>query len=408
MEAGRLRIFDAIYNFTLTPEGAEDEGGNNETIRVRIISQLELLRFMEECYATRVNIQTPGPVGLQGLLAAKIRGTKISAIHHTELADYAAERYGTWIRPMAVHLMRCFYHQVDTVISPTQPTTDKLIEEGCIKPGQRVLHLDRWVNTETFHPRHRSQTFWEARGIKNGSKKIKFLYTGRIAPEKNLDVAIDAFKQAAGSVGREDVHFILLGPVQDRKYFDKLKEMCQGYNDCITFAGAMHGEVLSIAYASCEVYLFPAKRDTFGKGPIEAQCSGLSVLVSDEGGPQTVVSEEKGKRTGYVLKAEDVGAFAERMIELARNDDLRAELSRNARRYAEERSAELEGKPYRAVLAPHELPDRYDVTGQPIAQILPPDILAKGVAELAPDEAQKLVSELLARIPDSNRRRISA
>lgn len=408
MEAGRLRIFDAIYNFTLTPEGAEDGCGNNETIRVRIISQLELLRFMEECYATRVIIQTPGPVGLQGLLAAKIRGTEISGIHHTEFADYAAERYGTWIRPMAIHLMRSFYDQVDTVISPTQPTTDKLIEEGCIKPGQRVLHLDRWVDIETFHPRHRSETFWEERGIKNSSKKVRFLYTGRVAPEKNLDVAINAFTQVADAVGRENVHFMLVGPVQDRRYIAKLKEIIQAYEDCITFLGAMHGEVLSKAYASCDVYVFPSKRDTFGKGPVEAQCSGLSVLVSDEGGPQTVVSQDRGKRTGYVLKADDVGAFAERMIELARNQELRAELSRNARRYAEERSAELDGKPYRAVLAPHELPDRYDVTGQAVAHTLPADMLAKGIAELAPEEAERLISELLMRIPGSDRKRIFA
>jgi hypothetical protein len=92
-----------------------------------------------------------------------------------------------------------------------------------------------------------------------------------------------------------------------------------------------------------------------------------------------------------VLKAGDVGAFAERMIEVARNGDLRAEISRNARRYAEERSAELEGKPYRAVLAPDELPDGMT------SQIVPADILAKGVAELDPKQAEKLVSELLTR-----------
>lgn len=87
---------------------------------------------------------------------------------------------------------------------------------------------------------------------------------------------------------------------------------------------------------------------------------------------------------------------------------MRAELSRNARKYAEERSAELDGKPYRAVLAPHELPDRYDVTGQAVAHTLPADMLAKGIAELAPEEAEKCISELLMRIPDRDRKRIFA
>jgi len=55
------------------------------------------------------------------------------------------------------------------------------------------------------------------------------------------------------------------------------------------FTGALRGDALSAAFASADLFVFPSVTDTFGRVIIEAQASGLPVLVSDEGGPRDAI-----------------------------------------------------------------------------------------------------------------------
>jgi glycosyltransferase involved in cell wall biosynthesis len=47
----------------------------------------------------------------------------------------------------------------------------------------------------------------------------------------------------------------------------------------------LHGEELSQAYASADLFVFPSTTDTYGNVVVEAMASGLPVVVSNQGGP---------------------------------------------------------------------------------------------------------------------------
>jgi glycosyltransferase involved in cell wall biosynthesis len=47
----------------------------------------------------------------------------------------------------------------------------------------------------------------------------------------------------------------------------------------------LHGEELSKAYASADLFVFPSTTDTYGNVVVEALASGLPVIVSNQGGP---------------------------------------------------------------------------------------------------------------------------
>ena len=53
------------------------------------------------------------------------------------------------------------------------------------------------------------------------------------------------------------------------------------------FTGYLTGKELATAYASADIFVFPSTTDTFGNVIIEAQASGLPVIVSDSGGPKS-------------------------------------------------------------------------------------------------------------------------
>ena len=57
------------------------------------------------------------------------------------------------------------------------------------------------------------------------------------------------------------------------------------------FTGALHGEELSQAYASADLFVFPSTTDTYGNVVIEALASGLPALVSDQGGPRELLRD---------------------------------------------------------------------------------------------------------------------
>jgi glycosyltransferase involved in cell wall biosynthesis len=82
------------------------------------------------------------------------------------------------------------------------------------------------------------------------------------------------------------------------------------------FLGFRYGEELSRLYASSDVFVFPSVTDTLGQVVMESQASGLPVLVSDQGGPKEVVEDG---RTGFVLSAEEPGAWVERLVPLCSN-----------------------------------------------------------------------------------------
>ena len=48
--------------------------------------------------------------------------------------------------------------------------------------------------------------------------------------------------------------------------------------------------------------MFPSATDTFGNVVLEAQASGLPVIVSDEGGPKELIAEGN---TGLIFRAGD-------------------------------------------------------------------------------------------------------
>src|SRR4029077_5929301 len=73
----------------------------------------------------------------------------------------------------------------------------------------------------------------------------------------------------------------------------------------------------------------PSRTDTAGNVVLEAQASGLPVLVSDAGGPRENI---RAGQSGFVCSAcED---FASSTMELLRNPSLRRRMGDGARQYA--------------------------------------------------------------------------
>ena len=111
----------------------------------------------------------------------------------------------------------------------------------------------------------------------------------------------------------------------------------------VTFTGVLEGVELARAIASGDVKLFPSTTDTWGNAPLEAQASGLPVVVSDVGGPPELMLEGL---TGLKVKGRDVQGLYDAMVSLM-DEPTRVRMGRMARTFAEANRVE---EPFTAIL----------------------------------------------------------
>jgi len=155
---------------------------------------------------------------------------------------------------------------------------------------------------------------------------VRLLYVGRISREKDLDVLANTYRRL-----RDEGLPVQLFMVGHGPYSQGLSELLP---DAV-FTGYLTGIELATAYASADVFAFPSTTDTFGNVIIEAQASGVPVVVSDSGGPKELVED---KANGFITKSHDVEDFTRAVRALVVDRGLRKRMGDCARKSVVDRS----------------------------------------------------------------------
>lgn len=294
-------------------------------LELRMPPLLDMLRHCYEGGYTHIHLATPGPVGLAGLAIARILQLPVSGTYHTAFPQYAkALTDDIAVEELVWRGMNWFYDQLDTVYVPSIATGDELIAHGMRTEKMRVYR--RGVDTVRFSPKKRDDSLRKSWGV--GEHEATLLYVGRVSQEKNLALLCDAFKGVIAEGFKARLIVIGDGPYR--------AEMEQRLADCpATFTGYLEGDALPAAYASADALVFPSTTDTFGNVVLEAQASGLPVIVSNIGGPQeNLINGE----TGLIVPSDDVEALREAMALFVVADQQRCKMGAAARRTMERRS----------------------------------------------------------------------
>jgi glycosyltransferase involved in cell wall biosynthesis len=277
---------------------------------------LQMLDYVQRERFTEIIISTPGPVGLTALLAAKMLNLQTSGIYHTDFPQYI--RILTedgFLESVAWGYMHWFYGQLDTVFVNSEEYKQSWIKRG-FDPSKLKI-LPRGLDTELFHPARRDSAFFEKFGASNG--ELRLLYVGRISREKDLDLLAEAYRRL-----RKERLPVRLFVVGHGPYSEALaKSLPDAF-----FTGYLRGTELATAYASADIFVFPSTTDTFGNVILEAQASGLPVVVSDSGGPKELVAH---KANGLITRSHNVEDFTGAIRALVTDQTLRERMANSAR-----------------------------------------------------------------------------
>jgi glycosyltransferase involved in cell wall biosynthesis len=277
---------------------------------------LQMLDYVQRERFTEIIISTPGPIGLTGLIAAKMLNLQTSGIYHTDFPQYIRIlTEDSFLESVAWGYMHWFYGQLDTVFVNSEEYRQSWVKRGFDPVKLKIL--PRGLDTELFHPARRDPAFFEKFGASNG--EVRLLYVGRISREKDLDLLADAYRRL-----RKEGLPVQLFVVGHGPYSEALaKSLPEAF-----FTGYLRGTELATAYASADIFVFPSTTDTFGNVILEAQASGLPVVVSDSGGPKELVAD---KANGLITMSHNVEDFTHAIRALVTNRAMRERMANSAR-----------------------------------------------------------------------------
>ncbi len=263
-------------------------------------------------------VATEGPLGHSALGAARRLGIPACTGFHTRFDDFA-RHYGLgWLTPLVFAGMRRFHNRAGATLVPTLELASFLGSNGF----RHVRVLRRAVDTTQFNPAHRDEALRRAWGVFDDSPVV--IHVGRLAAEKNLDVAVAAFRaiQQRHPLAR----MVIVGDGPERA------RLAAEHGD-IVFTGARRGEDLARHYASGDLFLFPSITETFGNVTLEAMASGVPVVAYDYGAAREHIT---GPGDGVRVPFGDDEAFVRMAAALADAPQRRELMRRRARAAVED------------------------------------------------------------------------
>jgi len=304
---------DAPYIHNIPPRLTLPMPAYNE-LSLNFVSSKSLERTLLELRPDILHISTPGPVGSAARKIAIRHGFPIAGTYHTDFSACVWEHTRSHLfKGYADRFMSRFHEGFRHVFTRSDVYIPIMCEDIGIDE-EKITLIKPGTDLQTFNPSHRNAAFFDGYGTPRHA--IKVLYVGRVTKEKNILFLIEVWKEFRRRNPGIVCELFLAGEGYHRKLQPRLHEFG------IRFLGPVVDRELSELYASSDLFLFPSVFDTLGQVVMEAQASGLAVVVSDVGGPQTIVNFN-GRRSGIVARGNDLEAWVQAVEMMMKNATLR-------------------------------------------------------------------------------------
>jgi len=263
-----------------------------------------------------VYVATEGPLGWSAVRSARQLSIAALSGFHTNYHSYSHHyRLGS-LRSLVFRYLRYLHNGTAGTMVPSVELRDRLTAGGF----KNVTFLARAVDSDLFTPKRRCDELRRRWGLSD--RQLAVLYVGRIAPEKNLRIAVEAYR----AMHRVDdsIKFILVGD-------GPLRTLLQKQHPDLIFCGMKTGEELAKHYASGDIFLFPSETETFGNVTLEALASGLAVVAYNYAAAKFHISHGE---SGLLVPCGDSKAFIDCAAVLVREARFLHKLRTQAREHA--------------------------------------------------------------------------
>jgi GalNAc-alpha-(1->4)-GalNAc-alpha-(1->3)-diNAcBac-PP-undecaprenol alpha-1,4-N-acetyl-D-galactosaminyltransferase len=153
---------------------------------------------------------------------------------------------------------------------------------------------------------------------------VRILAVGRLVPDKDLDVLIDAFAEAGFADGEAELEIRGRGPLEA-----KLRAQAERLGVPVLFPGPAAPGELAQVYAAADVLALVSSYEPFGVALREGAAAGLPLIASRRAGAVGDVAVDA--ENALVVEPGDRGQIAAALRRLVRDPELRERLSAGSR-----------------------------------------------------------------------------
>jgi len=323
----RVHIFSPkIQNGNSKPKNLfyHDVGGYRIGHDPEIIFSLPIHNyfFPEHEFLDISHIMTPVTIGVMGLNWSKYLGIPIVGTHNSPLSYYS-DIYVPIIGKIMSKtgflwaFERHIWQKFDLVSVPTPSKKKLLLKHRFLKNPLIILTN----GIEEFY--FKKVDGGEIREKYNLRDKKILLYASRQSPEKNVEKIVKSFKRIHKEV--PDSHLLLVGTGPS---MPSIKQKIQGYKlqEHVTQTGYVSDNDLLKIYNAADISCLYSWVEAEGLVLLEAMAQGTPSVGANGCGIQDVI---RHKKTGFLVN--NLSEFEKRVIQLFKDDDLRAEFSKNCK-----------------------------------------------------------------------------
>ena len=216
--------------------------------------------------------------------------------------------------------VRDFANRADHIIAPSPAVVDLMPDYGITKP---VDILPTPVDIDQFKPR--------SRPLLDDPNRVRLIYVGRVAKEKNLDFLLRVFAQVAAQDERVEMLLVGGGPMlEDLKKLAKQLKI----DSRITFTGMVPFERVVDELSQADLFIFSSTSETQGLVVLEAMAAGLPLVMVESKALMYFVNPDED----CVVTPQNESAMAAAILSLINNPSRLRAMGKAARKNAEKYS----------------------------------------------------------------------
>lgn len=250
------------------------------------------LKLLADEHVDIIHAQHMFSMGKFSLYAGKKLGIPVVHTYHTLIAQYT--RYipvlgnfslSRWLlKQYLISQSRRFCNQVETLITPSFAMV-KVLKSYGIK--RKIDIVSTGIDPKEFTQADENYVYQKHKL----DKKLKIiLYTGRLSPEKSVDLLIKAYAEVSKNYPK--THLILLGSGPQKNEYLKLINHL-GLKNYITLPGFVDPTIAKNYFKSAYIFAFPSSTDTQGIVIAEAMAAKTAVVAVNRMGPTDIIKNEK-------------------------------------------------------------------------------------------------------------------
>ena len=270
-------------------------------------------RLLDEFAPDVVHIQDHYPLGHAVLQAALERRLPLIGTNHflpeNIMASMPLVPHSQHLKPVVDHvlwkMMLDVFNRLELAVSPTE-TGARILREHGLQVPIRVISCG--VDTNRFFPDPALDRSATRLRFGLDPERTLLLYTGRLEPEKRLDILLWALRQ----LDREDVQLALVGRGRKAHFLKGLANRLELGNR-VVFTGYIPAQDLNALLNSADIFIMPSDAELQSIATLEALATGRPILAANAGALPELVIEGSN---GYLFPPGEVEGTADKIEEL--------------------------------------------------------------------------------------------